>query len=86
MCFYSTYDDFARDEPLHRLELMFVSLKLAVGGKKERNHQFQVGVNTLFVHLHWVVELLSLCTRRAVHTLGGADRARTPLATLSVHV
>eukprot|EP00036_Acanthoecidae_sp_10tr_P025997 CAMPEP_0206333220 /NCGR_PEP_ID=MMETSP0106_2-20121207/25167_1 /ASSEMBLY_ACC=CAM_ASM_000206 /TAXON_ID=81532 /ORGANISM="Acanthoeca-like sp., Strain 10tr" /LENGTH=1143 /DNA_ID=CAMNT_0053766093 /DNA_START=46 /DNA_END=3478 /DNA_ORIENTATION=+ len=46
MCLYTSYDDFAKERPLHTINFLFVNLKTPVpGSKKDRNHQFQVLTN-----------------------------------------
>lgn len=42
LCFYSSYNDYASAKPETTINLLMASLKLSMGGKKEKNFQFQV--------------------------------------------
>jgi hypothetical protein len=46
MCFYGSYDEFAKEKASDRINFLFVNLKTPVAGsKKDRNNQFQILTN-----------------------------------------
>ena len=42
LAYYTRYEDFVLDQPLHVIQTLLVSVRIGRGGAKGKNHQFQL--------------------------------------------